>query len=470
MLRGKYFLLMNTPIPISKPRPPNLYYKSSPKFTTQTTTTNNTTSNTKSKKINPLSSHSKFPPKTSPQHHPKTISHFSPHPSTTTSTLKQSIIQIYKSKHNSPPSQVQTKSTSTKTYFSSRNKHPLPNKYDKYNTQTRLYELSHEYDKINFDNTNFIERMEHYTLKGNLKETKMNEMLQEQKPRISEKQKVDTFNRLIEDSNRRADKKEQMEGITYDVITMKDIEMNSKKKRTKGITDKEWEKIYKERFKDKYDNTQRAVEIIRDAERKRKLQEENDVVKLARNTTTCRKDGDISAINKRLYYAYNKENKCKLIKHKNYKSKTNTYNNTITNSHSTTNNNNKANIHKPKRINKIKYDFDKLLSMDINNDIELTNNPLDDDNNNNNALNNFTLTHTNNNYINNNNNNNNNNTDTFSNTNININFNNIITEDQFNSKMEDLLNDFFTSNIPLNECSFAIPDNNSPSSNLNNEY
>ena len=347
MLRGKYFLLMNTPIPISKPHPPNLlYYKSSPKFTTPTTTTNNTTSNTKSKKINPLTSHSKLPPKTTPQHHPKTISHFSPHPSSTTSTLKQSIIQIYKNKHRSPPSKIQSqhKFTSTKTNFSSRNKHPLPNKYDKYNTQSRLYELSREYDKINFDNTNFIERMEHYTLKSNLKETKMNEMLQEQKPRISEKQKVDTFNRLIEDSNRRADKKEQMEGITYDVITMKDIEMNSQKNRTKRISYKQWEKVYKERFKDKYDSTQRAVEIIRDAERKRKLQEENDVVKLARNTTTCRKDGDISAINKRLYYAYNKENKCKLIKH-NYKSKTNTYNNnTITNSNSRINTKNNKTI------------------------------------------------------------------------------------------------------------------------------
>ena len=256
MLRGKYFLLMNTPISISKPRPPNLYYKSSPQFNTQTqtTTTNNTTSNTKSKKINPLTPHSKPPPKTTPQHHPKTISHFNPNPPITASALKQSIIQVYKNKHHSPPSQVQSqhKSPSSKIYFSSRNKHPFINKYDKYNTQSRLYELSHEYDKIYFDNANFIERMEHYSLKGNLKEAKMNEILQEQKPRISEKQRVDTFNRLIEDSNRRADKKEQMEGITYDVITMKDIEMmNLKKNKTNRISYKKWEKVYKERFKDK---------------------------------------------------------------------------------------------------------------------------------------------------------------------------------------------------------------------------
>ncbi len=79
------------------------------------------------------------------------------------------------------------------------------NKYEKYDKINLAYELYHEYQKINFNKESipFLERMELYSIKKFLREYKLEELIQMQTPKISEEQIINTFNRLIEDSNRR---------------------------------------------------------------------------------------------------------------------------------------------------------------------------------------------------------------------------------------------------------------------------
>jgi len=79
------------------------------------------------------------------------------------------------------------------------------NHFEKYDKEKISYEIYHQYQKLNFNCTSipFIQRMELYSLKRCLKDYKVEELTNLQSPKISEKEIVKTFNRLIEDSNRR---------------------------------------------------------------------------------------------------------------------------------------------------------------------------------------------------------------------------------------------------------------------------
>ena len=79
------------------------------------------------------------------------------------------------------------------------------NRFEKYDKERISYEVYHQYQKLNFNYSSipFIQRMELYSLKKCLKDYKIEELTNLQSPKISEKEIVQTFNRLIEDSNRR---------------------------------------------------------------------------------------------------------------------------------------------------------------------------------------------------------------------------------------------------------------------------
>ena len=154
----------------------------------------------------------------------QTVSHKT-HKSITANNIKKSLIEFYNFKKSLSPSPSKLKMTKYEPP-KKKGKHInncsgtlYKNKYSKYNTQELSYKISNEYSKIDFDNKNFLDRMEFYTLKESLKNDKIDELVNENKPHISEKRKVECFNRLIADSNRRSESKKKIEGITYEKKT-----------------------------------------------------------------------------------------------------------------------------------------------------------------------------------------------------------------------------------------------------------
>ena len=79
------------------------------------------------------------------------------------------------------------------------------NRFEKYDKEKLSYEIYHQYQKLNFEKEKlpFLERMQLYALKKCLQDYKIEELTNIQSPKISEKKIIHTFNRLIEDSNRR---------------------------------------------------------------------------------------------------------------------------------------------------------------------------------------------------------------------------------------------------------------------------
>ena len=183
----------------------------------------------------------------------------------------------------------------------------IKNKYNKYNTQELIYQIENEYSKIQFNNENdFIKRMENYTSKKILQEKKVNEMLNKQKPKINEKKLVETFNRLIEDSNRRNEERIKKSKITSDDIIMNDIEENLKKSKSHKqiITKKYWDQIYEKRFKEKlnyYKNNLNKKK--KECLLKNKIKEENELNEMKKyNKKVIMTQEQINKLNFRLYY------------------------------------------------------------------------------------------------------------------------------------------------------------------------
>ena len=146
----------------------------------------------------------------------------------------------------------------------------LKNKYNKYNTLEQAYKILNEYSKMEFnDNDDFIQRMDNYSSKRRLQEEKINELLKKQKPTLPEDKLIKTFNRLIEDSNRRNESKNKQ--ICSDDILMNEINHHLKKNKSdKTIIKRDWKVIYNERFQSKLNNYKQNLEKQREDNLKKK--------------------------------------------------------------------------------------------------------------------------------------------------------------------------------------------------------
>ena len=176
----------------------------------------------------------------------------------------------------------------------SSNKNPKNNRFEKYDKERISYEIYHQYQKLkfNFKSIPFIQRMELYSLKRCLKDYKLEELLHLQSPKISEKEKVQTFNRLIEDSNRRLFKSKKNENKKINKeknIKTKEIrvinnnknknlekkENNKEKKTLKTFNKKKWDEIYEKRFGSKLKEKNEKLEKLR-KDRDEKIKKEED--------------------------------------------------------------------------------------------------------------------------------------------------------------------------------------------------
>ena len=128
--------------------------------------------------------------------------------------LKNDIFTVYNTiqknresykKFNSSPRKSQKLHLNYSTKILNKNITKNNNKYEKYDKTNMAYEIYHDYNKLSFNEFNipFIMKMELYNLKRCLKDAEIDKYLKIKSPKLSEKKIVQTFNRLIEDSNRR---------------------------------------------------------------------------------------------------------------------------------------------------------------------------------------------------------------------------------------------------------------------------
>ena len=195
-----------------------------------------------------------------------------PNDSNSIENVKQDIINFYlieKQKYKEKKREIET-NKNYNSYNKSKISRPhstknycKKNHFEKYDKEKISYEIYHQYQKLNFNNNSipFIQRMELYSLKRCLKDYKIEELINLQSPKISENEIVKTFNRLIEDSNRRLinTKKilKQKERNETDINNKNNnnknnskIRMNKKEKNKikNNFNKKKWDEIYDKRF------------------------------------------------------------------------------------------------------------------------------------------------------------------------------------------------------------------------------
>ena len=87
-------------------------------------------------------------------------------------------------------------------------------KFENYNLEKMRYNFLKDYSYIHVDkNENFMKRMQFDIHKRQLKEDRINALIEQNKVKIDEDERISAFNRLISDANRRLEAQENMENI-----------------------------------------------------------------------------------------------------------------------------------------------------------------------------------------------------------------------------------------------------------------
>lgn len=150
-----------------------------------------------------------------------------------------------------------------------------PSKYSKYNVQSLSYELGKKYAQIKVDNeVNFLERMEFYAVKKNMQEQKINELLNINKATKGRKEISGTFNRLIDDTNRRFKKKEKLTLLDHKDYFSERLHHSTVR------NSKNWEEFYKKQLDAKIEKMKQYEIEKKRREEERKKEEEEIIAKM----------------------------------------------------------------------------------------------------------------------------------------------------------------------------------------------
>ena len=213
---------------------------------------------------------------------------YSPHKKISKITSKQSSSQnniLLPAKSNKKPNQKSRISklmnpTNINMSHISRAKTTLNNldlsKYENFNIQKQRYNLQKTYLYLHPDiNHSFMKRMEFDVYKRQIKEEELDKLIEENKIKIEEEQRIKTFNHLIEDANRRIEAMDNLE-------KMKKILNNNyiTEQPLKKYTDEQWKKIYDERFKAYLEKVKEKKENKLKNILEQKIKEENDEINL----------------------------------------------------------------------------------------------------------------------------------------------------------------------------------------------
>ena len=149
--------------------------------------------------------------------------------------------------------------------------------FNNFDVQSLAYSIVKDYSQLKISkDEKFMERMKFDIYKRQIKEAKINKIIEENKIKLNESERIKTFNRLIEDANRRVETKEKMEEIRNK--SCQDLREKPKKK----YKDKDWNKIYKERFANyKAVVDRKHMQLIKEKKAIEK-QEEDEEVKMCK--------------------------------------------------------------------------------------------------------------------------------------------------------------------------------------------
>ena len=180
----------------------------------------------------------------------------------------------------------------------SKAKTTIPNynssKFDNYNIQQMRYNKSKEYSNIPIDmNTDFLNRMQNDIYKRQKKEDIVNRLIEENKIKIDEDERIKTFNRLIIDANRRLEAQENLENMKNKLE--EDITLGPQKK----YSDEEWKEIYNIRFKNYVDNINKKKEENIKLNIMKKIKDENEEINLCPTKKASQKH--IEEVAQRMY-------------------------------------------------------------------------------------------------------------------------------------------------------------------------
>ena len=141
----------------------------------------------------------------------------------------------------------------------SKAKTTIPNydssKFDNYNIEQLRYNIFKEYSNIPIDrDKDFLNRMQIDIYKRQKKEDTINRLIEQNKVKIDEDERIKAFNRLIIDANRRIEVQENLENMKNKLE--EDITLGPQKK----YNNEEWKEIYNKRFKNYEDSINKKKE------------------------------------------------------------------------------------------------------------------------------------------------------------------------------------------------------------------
>ena len=167
-------------------------------------------------------------------------------------------------------------------------------KFENYNIEKMRYNFLKDYSYIHVDKAEkFLNRMQFDIHKRQLKEDRINELVEQNKVRIDEDERISAFNRLISDANRRLEAQENIENMKNKLS--EDLINNEKKKYSNEV----WNEIYNKRFKNYVENINKKKEEEIKRKEKKKIKEENDEINLCKSKKKPQKL--IDEASKRMY-------------------------------------------------------------------------------------------------------------------------------------------------------------------------
>ena len=187
----------------------------------------------------------------------------------------------------------------------------IQKKFEKYNKENLIYKVNHDYQKLNFntedyEDLNFLERMELYSIRKNMKEEIIKNYIRLKTPKLSDNKIKQVFDDLTNDVNIRKEKKAKKE--KEDLIFLKynnNINNNSKNKK---VNQKEMDEIIKRLSKPKkffFNNINKEIDKdikFRNGDKlKENKKNKNNIIK-SNSVKSIKKSEQINNINNRLYY------------------------------------------------------------------------------------------------------------------------------------------------------------------------
>lgn len=179
------------------------------------------------------------------------------------------------------------------------------NKFEKYNVEKIAYDAYKNYSQCRPKEKDFLSRMKFYAIKTQTRNEIIDILIKKNKPTIKESEKIQTFNRLIKDSNRRAEARNRIEMLNTNkkiASEIYDTDMLITKQRSKRRFDKlKFDEEYEEKVTKKLKERQKSIDYYRrkkEEEEKRKEEEILNEMKKYHKTASREK---IDMISQRMY-------------------------------------------------------------------------------------------------------------------------------------------------------------------------